>query len=90
MLQPDLISAVNAGIDWPKPATAPPTDPSIHLWILSSARGMYQQLMLPADFAPPPCTLLFLDDGGENKTARSCTLFGPLSTDYLILNNGTR
>ena len=99
MLQPDLISAVNAGIDWPKPATSASSiiNPSIPL-DLQLCKGMCQQLMLAADFAGviphSPCTLLFfrLDEGGENQTAQSCVhsswplvngLYEPLTNQQL-------
>jgi hypothetical protein len=80
MLQPDWISAVNAGIDWPKPATtASSTTASSTIPLdLQLCKGMCQQLMLAADFAAiiphSPCTRLFsrIDEGGENKTVQSC------------------
>jgi len=78
MLQPDLISAVNARIDWPKPDTNASSiiNPSIPL-DLQHCKEMCQQFMQAADFAGviphSPCTLFFrLDEGGENKTAQSC------------------
>ena len=76
MLQPDLISAVNAGIDWPKPATSASSiiNPSIPL-DLQLCKGMCQQLMLAADFAGviphSPCTLLFLDLTREGEPNRA-------------------
>lgn len=90
MLQPDLISAVNAGIDWPKPATTASSTIPLDLQL---CKGMCQQLMLAADFVGViphfPCTLLFLDLTREGRTkarSRACTLLGPLSTDYLSLS----